>query len=267
MKIRILGAHNRESAESRMVSFLVDDILAVDAGSLATSLSLNDQQRLKAILLTHSHYDHSKDIPSIALNLFSLGKAITVYTTRNSRDAVIRNFLNGEIYPDFTRLPENAPTVRFSNVELYKQNNIEGLSVVAVPVNHGCVAVGYEIMSPQGKKMFYAADTGPGLTSCWDHVSPDLLIIEVTFPDRFKEMALNSKHLTPMMLERELVYFKLAKGYLPKIVVVHVDPELEMEIKSELEVVSWKIGNPISVAYEGMELQLNAEEACQTIRC
>jgi ribonuclease BN (tRNA processing enzyme) len=256
VKIRILGAHNCESANSKMVSLLVDDILAIDAGSLTSSLSFECQAKLKAILLTHAHYDHVRDIPAVALNLFSLGKTIIIYSTKNTRDVISGSLLNGEIYPDFTRLPETRPAVRFSNIEPYKPYDIEGFSVIAVPVNHGDVAVGYQVMSPEGRKVFFAADTGLGLTGCWDYVSPELLLIEVTFPNRLKESALNSKHLTPMMLESELTYFRQAKGYLPSVVVVHMDPKVEQEIKDEIEEVSKNHNIPISLAYEGMELML-----------
>ena len=39
MKIRILGAHNIESAKTGCTSFLIDDVLAVDAGALTRNLS------------------------------------------------------------------------------------------------------------------------------------------------------------------------------------------------------------------------------------
>ena len=267
MKIRILGAHNRESTASKMFSLLVDDILAIDAGSLASSLSFDDQNKLKAILLTHSHYDHIRDVPAIALNFFYMTKTIPIYSTQNTRDAISNSFFNGEIYPDFTRFPEIKPTVQFSTVEPLKKYDIEGFNVIAVPVNHGGASVGYQVTSLEGQKVFFVADTGPGLTDCWDHVSPELLFIEVTFPNRLKEIAVNSKHLTPIMLEKELAHFKMAKGYLPEVVVVHMDPELEMEIKSEIEVVSRHLSIPISLAYEGMELRLNSERMCQSIEC
>jgi ribonuclease BN (tRNA processing enzyme) len=256
VKIRILGAHNCESATSKMVSFLIDDILAIDAGSLTSSLSFEYQAKLKAILLTHAHYDHVRDIPAVALNLFSLGKTITIHSTKNTLDTITANLLNGEIYPDFTRLPETKPVVQLSNIEPYKQDYIEGFRVIAVPVNHGSAAVGYQVMSPEGKKVFFAADTGLGLAGCWEHVSPELLLIEVTFPNRLKEFALNSRHLTPMMLESELTSFKQANGYLSSVVVVHMDPKMEQEIKAEIDEVSRKLNIPIPLAYEGMELVL-----------
>jgi cAMP phosphodiesterase len=256
MKLRILGAHNCESDSSKMISLLFDDILAIDAGSLASSLSFECQAKLKAILLTHAHYDHIRDVPAIALNFFSLGKTISIYSTKNTLDAVSANLLNWEIYPDFARLPETRPVLKLSRIEPYRQDYIEGFNVIAVPVNHGSASVGYQVMSPEGKKVFFAADTGLGLAGCWEHVSPELLLIEVTFPNRLKELALNSRHLTPMMLESELTSFKQSKGYLPSVVVVHMDPKMEQEIKAEIDEVSGKLNIPIPLGYEGMELIL-----------
>ena len=36
MRIRVLGAHNMETAQTKHTCFLVDDSLAIDAGSLMT---------------------------------------------------------------------------------------------------------------------------------------------------------------------------------------------------------------------------------------
>jgi len=83
MKVQILGAHNLESANTRLVSLLVDDVLALDAGSLTSSLSFEAQAGGKAILLTHHHFDHMRDIATIGLNGYSLG-IIQVCGTRST---------------------------------------------------------------------------------------------------------------------------------------------------------------------------------------
>ncbi len=78
MNIGLLGAHNCESQNTKLLSLLIDDILVVDAGGLTSSLSFAGQQKLKAVLLTHQHYDHIRDVPPLAMNfyLLSRGKGI-----------------------------------------------------------------------------------------------------------------------------------------------------------------------------------------------
>ncbi|MBI2287607.1 MAG: MBL fold metallo-hydrolase [Chloroflexi bacterium] len=88
MKVQILGAHNCESQNTRLVSLLVDDRLALDAGGLTSSLSFPAQQQLKAVLLTHQHYDHIRDIPALAMNFYLSRTAIDVYATSLVYDAL-----------------------------------------------------------------------------------------------------------------------------------------------------------------------------------
>lgn len=68
MKVQILGAHNAETKEARLVSLLIDDILAIDAGGLTSTLSLAAQQRIRTILITHHHFDHIRDLVTLGMN-------------------------------------------------------------------------------------------------------------------------------------------------------------------------------------------------------
>jgi ribonuclease BN (tRNA processing enzyme) len=256
MNIRVLGAHNCESENTRLISLLIDDVLAIDAGALTSSLSFEAQQKIKAILLTHQHYDHVRDIPAIAMNLFLRGAKITIYSIPEVHDAVTTHLLDDKIYPNFHQRPRHNPTLRLTIIEPHKAEPIEGYSVLAVPVNHSTPAVGYQVTSPDGKVVFYTGDTGPGLTRCWQRVSPQLLIAEVTTPDKYKEWAAESGHLTPSLLKDELTSFQEVNGYLPKVVVVHMNPALEKEIAAEIAVVERELGSSITLAYEGMQLSL-----------
>ena len=256
MNICVLGAHNCESRDSRFVSLLIDDVLAIEAGGLTSSLSFEAQQKLKAILLTHYHYDHIRDVPAIAMNLALQGATIDIYSIKAVHDALAAYLLNGKLYPKFCELPEANPTVRLTIVEPYQPEQIEGYSVLAVPVNHSGEAVGYQIAAPDGKAVFFTGDTGPGLAGCWEHVSPQLLIIEVTMPDRYEELAKQSQHLTPSLLSQELTSFREVKGYLPPVIAVHMNPMLEKEIEGDIAVVAQALNASITPAYEGMQLQL-----------
>ena len=256
MDIRVLGAHNCESENTKLVSLLVDDIIAIDAGGLTSSLSFPAQQMLRAILLTHQHYDHIRDIPAIAMNLFLQGASINIYSMQPVYDNLTTHLLDGELYPNFLERPQDNPTVKFTVIEPYQTEQIEGYHILAVPVNHSHQAVGYQVASPGGSTVFYTGDTGPGLTDCWRYTSPQLLITEVTAPDRYEVFARESGHLTPKLLKQELIAFRELNGYLPQVVVVHMNPYLEEEIETEIAVVAGALDSSINLGYEGMQLHL-----------
>jgi len=256
MKIDILGAHNCESQNSKFVTLLIDDILAVDAGGLASSLSFSAQQKLLAILLTHQHYDHVKDIPVIGMNLFLRDSTTNIYSTQAVYDMLTTHLLNDKLYPNFLKQPEEKPTIRFNLIKPGKSEQIKDYGILAITVKHGAPTVGYQITAADGKAVFYTGDTGPGLSKCWEQVSPQLLIIEVTAPNEYEQWAVQAGHLTPGLLKQELINFRKLKGYLPPVITVHMNPKLEKEIEDEIAAVAGDLGSPINLAYEGMQLDL-----------
>ncbi len=97
-----------------------------------------------------------------------------------------------------------------------------------------------------------------GLQECWKHISPDLLIIEVTAANGYTDSARENKHLTPCLLKEEMVSFQKIRGYLPKIITVHMfphNPEKE-RLTTELEQLAIQLNTTIVPAYEGMQVTL-----------
>ena len=256
MRIQIVGAHNCESQDFRFACLLIDDILAIDAGGLTSSLSFSAQLQLKAILLTHHHYDHIKDIPTIAMNFYLSGTTITLYSTKHVLDILTAYLMDGKLYPNFLERPPENPTIKPTIIEPFKIVQYEGFSILPIPVKHSAHSVGYQVTCPDGKAVFYTGDTGSGLHVCWEHVSPQLLIIEVTLPNKFEEHATEAKHLTPALLHHELTVFQKAKDYLPQVITVHMNPNLEKEIREEIAIVSRALNVEIIPGYEGMQIEL-----------
>jgi ribonuclease BN (tRNA processing enzyme) len=256
MNIKFLGAHNCESQNTKFISLLIDDTLAIDAGGLTSSLSFQAQQKVKVILLTHQHYDHIRDVPAIAMNFYLCGTAINIYSTQPVYNALTTYLLDGKLYPKFLEQPQKNPTIKFTIIEPYQIERIEGYNVLAVKVNHAVPTVGYQITSPDGKVVFYTGDTGPGLADCWERVASQLLITEVTATNKYEEFAKESGHLTPSLLKQELTSFREVKGYLPQVVVVHMNPDMEGEIETEIVTVAKALNSSITLAHEGRQLHL-----------
>jgi len=256
MNIRFLGAHNTESRNKKLVSLLIDDALALDAGGLTSSLSFAEQLKLKAVLLTHQHYDHIRDIPSLGMNLFLNHASIDVYSILPVYKMIKKHLLNGDIYSKFLEEVENGATIRFHIVEPFREFKVGDYSILPLPVTHSVPAVGYLIAPVDSETLFYAGDTGSGLEGCWQHMSPRLVIIEVTASDRYIQFDREKGHLTPGLLKGELLEFQKVKGYLPDVIAVHMNPGMESEIEAELSVIAEQLGNSINIAYEGMRIEL-----------
>jgi ribonuclease BN (tRNA processing enzyme) len=256
MKIKVLGAHNTESLHTRMSCLLVDGILALDAGALTSGLSFEEQLKLKTIFLTHAHFDHLRDIPALAMNLFLRQATITLCTHQASFDNLVRFILNHEIYPDFHRRPLKNPALKVRILEPHVEVDIEGYRVLPVPVSHSLPAMGYQISANDGGSLFYAGDTGANLTETWQPISPKCLFIELTAPNRWEKAMVQARHLTPNLLKKELLDFRRIKGYLPSVFLIHRNPLDDSEIESEISAVSDSLGVAINLAREGMEITL-----------
>jgi ribonuclease BN (tRNA processing enzyme) len=256
MKIQILGAHSSETKTTRCISFLIDNTLAIDAGGLAAALSLKKQKGIKAILLTHAHFDHIKDIPLLALNFFRMKASFKIYSLPEVKSVIVAHLLNGRVYPELQKLPVEKPTVSFHRITPFKERKIGKYWVLAMPVNHDGNTVGYQICDNTGKALFYTSDTGPGLAGSWQRLSFQLLIIDTTFPNSYEEYARETGHLTSKLLYEELTALRRVRGSLPRIIVVHRDPMLTHQIDKELGEVAVALETPITIAREGMRLSL-----------
>jgi len=239
------------------MSILVDGVLALDTGALASSLSLAAQQKVKAVLLTHSHVDHIMGLASLSMHAFLIGSTVEVYAIKDTIDALLTHVFNNVIHPDFTKMPAGEkPTLRFHVLETHKAQRIEDYSILAFPVHHTAPTVGYQVASEDGKSIFYSGDTGPGLSSNWEHIHPDLLILDCGASNKLSTQALKVAHMTPALLKPELIEFRQQKGYLPPVILVHMAPLFDNEVKKEAAELARELDAKIDLGYEGMEIEV-----------
>ncbi len=257
MEVQILGAHSVEAKGLRMASLLIDSILAIDAGGLTSSLSLSEQERVRAILLTHHHFDHTRDLVTLGANGGIFQIPVEVYALSETLDIVNSCLLDGRMYVDFSKWPsQERPFLQLKAIEPFKTEIIASYEVLAVPVKHPVPTIGYQVTSKDGKSLFYTGDTGPGLSACWEHISPQLLIVEVSGLNKFEEFLKSVGHLSAQLLKEELTQFRQIKEYIPRVVIVHIPPQYQGEVEQEIEDVARELGANIDVGYGGMKIAL-----------
>ncbi len=214
MKVKVLGCSGAELPNFSPPAFLLDDRILLDGGTTTAALKEDDQKKISHILTTHVHLDHIRGIPSLADNMLLRNRkhTITLVGVRKILQMLKENLFNNVIWPDFiTRVPSpEHPALKLKTIKIGKSFNIFDYKITAEKVNHSVIAIGYIIENSKGKKLLYSGDTGP-TTNLWKRTNKkngniciDGAIIEVTFPNNMKEMAINTGHLTPAMLFNEL---------------------------------------------------------------
>ncbi len=236
MDLKVLGCHGGETPKHRTSSFLLDDRLAIDAGAITSTLSLEEQQGIGSVLVSHSHMDHVRDLATIADNrcqqdgppLEIVGMPETIASLRN-------HFFNDKLWPDFTRIDTSqGPTVIYREIAPEKPAEVAGYRVTPVLVSHTIETAGFVIESDDGA-LAYSGDTGP-TTRFWEILNgvSDLraLLMEVSFPNQQGPLADVSGHHTPDTLAAELG--KLDDREDLPILLYHIKPVFQERVEREL---------------------------------
>ena len=254
MEIRVLGAHNLESRDTRHTCLLIDGVLGLDAGSLVSALTHAEQSKVLALLLTHRHFDHTRDIPTLGLATVNNPQHIDVYSLPETLEGVRTHLMDGDVYPDFTKeLNDSPPKYRFHPVTAWQPFRVLEYEVKPIPVPHAVPSVGYIVKSKSGGCMAYTGDAGGDLLPFFqDQLSPNIFFVDVTFPNRLEERAKLTGHMTPALLRYQLIEALKINVELPKIVAVHMSVEDQEEVIEELGSVSTELGIELTPGHEDM---------------
>jgi ribonuclease BN (tRNA processing enzyme) len=235
VKIKVLGCSGGELPGHRTTCFLVDDRLAVDAGALTGSLPLDALLAVDDILLTHSHFDHVKDVPLLAdLVVGRRTRPVRVHASHECARTLHESVFNDELWPDFTRIPDaKAPVIEIVPFEPTKPFRIGRYRVAPVPVCHPVESVGY-VLSDGKAAVAFSGDTGP-TARLWKRVNAErrlkALFVELSFPSRLQGLADVSGHFTPSSLAAELT--KIERDGQP-VLLYHLKPAFMAELRREL---------------------------------
>jgi len=239
VKIQLLPStfdeQGRASSEQRLTCFLIDDCVAIDAGSLALASTNEQRGRLRDIIVTHPHMDHIASLPIYIDDLFAtLREPVRIYATQEVIDALERDVFNWSVYPRFSELTnEFGPVMQYLPIHGGQPFKVAHLRVTAVPVNHIVPTVGL-LVSDDKTTVAFSSDTAE-TEDFWQLVNQtkglSALLIEASFPDSMAQLADVTRHFTPASLGNELK--KLNHDGLD-ILTVHLKPSYRQEIIDEL---------------------------------
>jgi len=235
LRLRVLGCAGGELPRHRTTCFLVDGKLAIDAGALTQGLSLEEILEVDDIVLTHSHFDHVKDVPLVSdLLVGRRRRPLRVHASPDCAQALREHVFNGRLWPDFTRIPSaSAPVIEIRTFDPERPFRAGRYRIAPVPVVHPVESVGFVVSD--GKASFaVSGDTGP-TDRFWARVNAEerlrALLVELSFPSALQPLADLSGHLTPRTLARELG--KLERNGFP-ILLYHLKPAHHAALRREV---------------------------------
>jgi len=227
-----------------LTGFLVDGVLAVDAGPLGTFGSVAQQAAIRDVLLTHSHIDHVAGLPVFLDTVYRMADPPpTVHATRATHDALRRDLFNDRLMPDFFALSERLPPfVTARDVVPDRPFAVGAYTVTPIQLDHAVPTVGY-LIEDRTSAVAILTDTGPVpevITSLTHWPRLKAVFLECSYPRRMTDLAAVTKHQTTDQ-------FAEAARAFPKsvrVLATHVKPRYHSDVRTELNELGFAIGEP-----------------------
>lgn len=245
MRVKVLGCSGAIAKDCRTTSFLLDHDVLIDAGTGVGDLSLDDMARIDDVFLTHSHLDH---ILSLPLMLDSVGglrsQPLRVHALAATLAALKTHIFNNVIWPDFSIIPSpSTPYITFHEIELGGTYIVGGKSIEVLSAVHAVPAVGYAVASvpAYGEAPTYWVFSGdternPDFWKRVNQLKVGMLVIETTFSNSEKELALRSMHLCAEVLLQELQLIEQKNSY--PVYITHAKPAEMDAVMQEVELLN-----------------------------
>jgi ribonuclease BN (tRNA processing enzyme) len=240
VKIQLLpstfNGAGQATPEQRLTCYVIDDRVAIDAGSIALSVTEEQRNSVRDIIVTHPHMDHIASLPIFIDDLFGdLTEPIRIHATQEVIDVLERDIFNWTVYPRFSELSNaQSKVMEYVPFRVGEEFRVAHLRATAVNVNHIVPTVGLVITDSE-RTVAFSSDTAE-TEEFWQLVNRtrriDALLIEASFPDALAKLADVSRHFTPASLCQELR--KMKKHRDADILIVHIKPTYREQVVSEL---------------------------------
>ncbi|MGQ9898481.1 MAG: MBL fold metallo-hydrolase [Acidobacteriota bacterium] len=234
MRVRVLPSLTDQRSQL-LITFVVNDCVAIDAGALAFHLTGDALLSIQDIVLTHVHLDHIASLPFIFSEMFtSIQAPVRIHATAADIERLCCHIFNDVIWPDFTRLRNtHGGVLTFVPFTWWEPFNVAGLRLRAIPVTHTVETAGLILEDEQGGCVAFTSDTGV-TADFWEALNAlprlDAVFVDVAFNNANEIIAKLSGHLSPRLLIDELA--KLRRQ--PEILAVNLKPFCRERVQDEV---------------------------------
>ncbi|HKY06146.1 MAG TPA: 3',5'-cyclic-nucleotide phosphodiesterase [Blastocatellia bacterium] len=237
MRVRLLPSTiGGKSEHQALTTFLINERLAVDGGSLGLALAPERMAAIRDIVVTHAHSDHTASLPIFIAEAFTnLDGPVTIYGTAEVVSALREFVFNDQVWPDFEKIDlmtGGGPALRFKVIKACVPIEIAGLRIIPVPVNHVVPTIGLVIEDEQSAVALtsdtYSTDEIWSVAGATERLKA--VFVDVSYPNEFEPLAAASRHFTPQTLALDLK--KL--GRQAEIYAVHIKPSNREQVVREL---------------------------------
>lgn len=209
MKVELLQSTVGKSAARQFcIGAVVNDTVAIDAGTLGLVWPLERQMRIRHIFLSHSHLDHIATLPLFLDNVYREGpECPIVYADEATQRCLREDVFNDRLWPDFIQLSEEETP--FLNLELLVPEiavAVSALRITPIQLNHIVPTLGF-ILQNEACAVAFVSDTGP-TERIWEVLSKTrnlkAIFLEASFPKSHRRLAEKSGHLDVEMFACEI---------------------------------------------------------------
>jgi len=207
--IKTLGSGGSKTKTSSTVSFQVNKSILVDAGNVISRFE-EETVGIEHIFITHPHFDHIIELPFLIENDFvERVNPLNIYGLPHTIKTLKDHIFNNSVWPDFSKIPllqNGKPSIVFKEFQYGETIQIDEVTIKSVKVNHVIPTVGF-VITKGDEAVLISGDTYTS-EDIWKEINENTkiktLLIEVSFHSALEQLARDSKHLTPKLLDSEL---------------------------------------------------------------
>ncbi len=219
------------------ISAVVNDTIAIDAGSIGLLWPVEKQLQIRHVFLSHSHLDHIASLPLFLDNVYRLGPDCpAVYACEATIKCLREDVFNDRLWPDFIRLSEEeSPFLQLQTLKPEVPVKLHGLTVTPIPLNHIVPTMGF-ILQDAESTVAVVSDTSP-THRIWEVLAATknlrAVILDCSFPNSHRWLADKSGHLCPELFADEIQ--RLPESV--HVIAYHLKPCFFSEIEHELKAI------------------------------